>query len=127
MLVPIDGQRRAKAFKFAMTGTDDNGRPIAGIKSNTALAEDQAAVILMRFDPRASRLIFNKINRYAKPTTKSDDLITDDDDAVAVVTRQLLDEDGVLPVRLVRIGGNTLPQNALEFATLATFTRRTWL
>lgn len=121
MLVPIDGQHRAKAFKFAMTGTDDNGRPIAGIKSNTALAEDQAAVILMRFDPRAARLIFNKINRYAKPTTKSDDLITDDDDAVAVVTRQLLDEDGVLPVRLVRIGGNTLPQNALEFTTLATF------
>ena len=121
MLVPIDGQHRAKAFKFAMTGTDDNGRPIAGVRSNTALAEDQVAVILMRFDAHTSRLIFNKINRYAKPTAKADNLLTDDDDAVAVITRALLGEDGVIRARLVRLSGNTLPTNAMEFTTLSTF------
>ena len=121
VLVPIDGQHRAKAFKFAMTGSDDNGKPLSRIKGNTALAEDQAAVILMRFDAHTSRLIFNKINRYAKPTGKSDNLITDDDDAVAVITRHLLAEDGVLQARLVRIGANTLSQNAPEFMPLATF------
>ncbi len=121
MLVPLDGQHRAKAFKFAMSGADDNGRPLPNIKSNTALAEDHAAVILVRYKANEARRIFNKINRYAKPTTKSDNLITDDDDAIAVLTRELLNEGGVLPARLVRIGANTLPANAPEFIPLATF------
>ena len=121
MLVPLDGQHRAKAFKFAMSGTDDNGRPLPNIRSNTALAEDHAAVILVRYKGNEVRRIFNKINRYAKPTTKSDNLITDDDDAIAVLTRELLSESGVLPARLVRIGANTLPANAPEFIPLSTF------
>lgn len=120
MLVPIDGQHRAKAFKFAMNGTDDNGRPIPSIKSNTALAEDLAPVILIRFNPLEVRRIFNKINRYAKATTKSENVVTDDDDAIAVLTRQLIGATGVLPARLVRIGANTLPANAPEFTTLTT-------
>ena len=121
MLVPIDGQHRAKAFKFAMNGKDDNGRAIAGIKGNTSLAKDQAAVILMRFDKYTSRRVFNKINRYAKPTQAGDNLITDDDDAVAVITRAMVQKNGVLPPRLVRLRGNTLSQKAPEFIPLATF------
>ena len=121
ILVPLDGQHRAKAFKFAIDGTDDNNRPIAGIKSNQDLAKDQVAVILVRFDPERARRIFNKINRYAKPTSTADNLITADDDAVAVITRELLGDDGVIPSRLVRIGANNLTNNAPEFTTLATF------
>ena len=120
-LVPLDGQHRAKAFKFAIDGADDNNRPIAGIKSNQDLAKDQVAVILVRFNPERARRIFNKLNRYAKATTKADNLITDDDDAIAVITRELLGENGVIPARLVRIGANTLTNNAPEFTTLATF------
>jgi len=121
MLVPLDGQHRAKAFKFAMNGTDDNGRPIPGIKSNTDLARDEAAVILIRFEPESARRIFSRINRYAKPTSKGDNLITDDDDAVAVMTRILLRRDGVLNARLVKMGATTLTKIAPEFTTLATF------
>ena len=121
ILVPLDGQHRVKAFQYAIDGTDDNKRAIAGIKSNTDLANDQIAIILVRHQENDSRRIFNKINRYAKPTTKSDNLITDDDDPVAVITRELAREDGVIPSRLVRIGANTLPHNAPEFTTLATF------
>ena len=121
MLVPLDGQHRAKAFKFAMNGTDDNGKAIPGVKSNTELARDEVAVILIRFEQLTARRIFSKINRYAKATTKSDNLIIDDDDAVAVLTRSLLREDGVLPARLVRTGANTLTKIAPEFTTLATF------
>ncbi len=119
--MPLDGQHRAKAFKFAIEGADDNNRPIAGVKANQDLAKDQVAVILVRFNPERARRIFNKLNRYAKPTTKGDNLITDDDDAIAVITRDLLSEHGVIPARLVRIGANTLPSNAPEFTTLATF------
>lgn len=120
MLVPIDGQHRVKAFKFAMNGKGERGQAIPGITGNTSLAKDQAAVILMRFDHRTSRRVFNKINRYAKPTQKGDNLITDDDDAVAVITRAMVQENGVLPPRLVRLRGNTLTQKAPEFIPLAT-------
>lgn len=121
VLVPLDGQHRAKAFKYAIDGADDNNRAIEGIKSNLELAKDTVAVILVPFETKRSRRIFNKINRYAKPTTKADNLITDDDDSMAVMTRWLLGEDGVLPSRIVRIGANTLSKKAPEFTTLATF------
>ena len=121
VLVPLDGQHRAKAFKFAIDGADDNNRPIQGMKSNLELASDKVAVILVRFEQTSARRIFNKINRYAKPTNKGDNLITDDDDAMAVMARELLREDGVINARLVRIGANTLNKSAPEFTTLATF------
>ena len=120
MLVPIDGQHRAKAFKYAMTGVDDAGNPIDGVTGNPALAEDDVAVILLRFNQAKARQIFSKINRYAKPTSASDNYITDDDDAIAVISRWLCSENGILPPRLVRIGSNTLPEKAAEFTTLAT-------
>lgn len=121
VLVPLDGQHRIKAFQYAIDGTDDNNRPIPSLKVNTDLSKDQVAVILVRFQPTPARRIFSKINRYAKPTSKADNLITDDDDAIAVITRELLGEDGVIPTRLIRIGANTLPKTAPEFTTLATF------
>lgn len=120
-LVPLDGQHRAKAFKFAIDGADDNNRPILGMKSNPDLSNDQVSVILVRFETTSARRIFNKINRYAKPTSKADNLITDDDDAMAVITRSLLSENGVIDSRMVKIGANTLNKKAPEFTTLATF------
>ncbi len=121
ILVPLDGQHRAKAFKFAIDGVDDNNRPIEHAKSNTDLAQDQVSIILVRFEPTRARHIFSKINRYAKPTSKADNLITDDDDAMAVMTRELLSEEGVIPARLVKLGANTLNKTAPEFTTISTF------
>ena len=121
ILVPLDGQHRIKAFKFAIEGADDNNRSIPNMRANQELARDQVTVILIRWEPSKARYIFNKINRYAKATNKSDNLITDDDDALAVMTRNLLGENGVIPSRLVRIGANTLNATALEFTTLPTF------
>lgn len=121
-LVPLDGQHRAKAFKFAIGGADDNNRTIPGMKSNPDLSNDQVSVILVRFEATRARRIFNKINRYAKPTSKADNLITDDDDAMAVMTRSLINEkNGVISSSMVRIGANTLNKKAPEFTTLATF------
>ena len=122
ILVPLDGQHRLMAFRFAIDGVDQNSRPIEGIESNLDLSKDDVAVILVRFTTEGSCRIFNKINRYAKPTVKGDNLITDDDDKMAVITRELLrKDDGVLDAGLVRIGSNTLNKTAREFTTLATF------
>lgn len=120
ILVPLDGQHRAKAFKYAVEGVDEKNRTIRG-SANTELAKDQVPVILVRFDGPKARYIFNKLNRYAKPTVKADNLITDDDDAIAVLTRELIHPtEGILPPRLVRLRGNTLTGNAFEFTTLGT-------
>lgn len=121
ILIPLDGQHRVKALAFAIDGKDDKGEAIPNMRGNLEVAKDQISVILVRFDTVGARRIFNKINRYAKPTAKADNLITDDDDAMAVITRELLAEDGVIPARLVRIGANTLNKVAPEFTTLTTF------
>lgn len=120
-LVPLDGQHRIKAFEFATTGIDNKEKPIPGLKTNRKLGEDQVAVVLIRFEPTLARRIFSKINRYAKPTSKGDNLITDDDDSMAVMARKLIGEDGVIPSRLVRLRGNTLKGSAHEFTTFSTF------
>ena len=51
---------------------------------------------------------------------KADNLITDDSNYIAVITRENIIGD-VVPTRIVRSGsGNTLPDSAPEFTTLAT-------
>ena len=121
VFVPLDGQHRAKAFEYAIRGTDDSNKPIDGVSGNTGLANEDVAVLLVRFETEPSRRIFNKVNRYAKPTTKGDNLIIDDDDAIAVITRGMISgDDPLIPARLVRYQSNTLNVIAPEFTTLAT-------
>lgn len=114
-LVPLDGQHRARAFKLALEGYSDRASP--EVRPNPALASDTVAVILVRFETGQSRRIFNKLNKYARPPVKSDKLITDDDDAVAFITRQLLDK--MLPSRLVN-PDNVLKDGSHRFTTMAT-------
>lgn len=121
VLIPLDGQHRAKAFKYAINGMDDNNRPIPNMRANHDLARDQVSVVLIRWDGKKARYIFNKINRNAKRTSASDNLITDDDDAMAVMARELISGGGVIPASLVNINSNTLNSAAREFTTLATF------
>ena len=121
VLVPIDGQHRVKAFDFAMSGTDEKDNPIPDMKPNLKIGSDSVAVILIRFDGNTARRIFSKINRYAKSTNREDNLITDDDDPMSVITRKLLDGDGIIPSGLVRIYGRTLSGSAPQFTTLSTF------
>ena len=124
VLVPLDGQHRAKAFKFAIDGQDDRGRAIVNSKgeeiSDTKLASDEVAVILVRFDKEGSRRIFNKVNQYAKPTGRGQNLITADDDAIAIISRRMISDDGLIPAELVRWESNTLNAKSPEFTTLAT-------
>lgn len=115
VFVPLDGQHRAKAFEMAIRGRSDPPR----IRPNPDLAKDYVAVILVYFDKDRSRYIFNKINRYAKPTGQADKLITDDDDAVAVITREII-SSGVISQRLVYTRSNSLNRKAPEFTTLGT-------
>lgn len=115
VFIPLDGQHRVKAFKMAVEGRSDEPQ----ISSNYELAKDYVTTIIIFFDKLKSRYIFNKINKYAKPTMKGDKLITDDDDAVAVIARRLI-TNNVIPQRLVNTHSNSLNKKSSEFTTLGT-------
>ncbi len=121
LLIPLDGQHRLAALKFAVSGKDERGNDIPNINGNGDLAKDSCSVILIRDDDvEKSRKIFNKVNRYAKPTSKADNLITGDDDVCAVISRNVIVTD-LIGSRIVKMGsGNTLPPKAHEFTTLST-------
>lgn len=119
VLVPLDGQHRLTALDFAITGKDERKRPIEGFEPNVEVATDDCTVILIRHDAGKSRKIFNKVNRYAKKTTKAENLITADDDVIATIVRENIAED-VIPARIVNYKSNTLNARAEEFTTLST-------
>lgn len=119
LLVPLDGQHRLAALGFAISGKDEKQKPIRGFEANLNVARDDCTVILVKHNNKKSRKIFNKVNRYAKKTTKSEDLITADDDVIAVIVREKIAGD-VIPSRLINTGSNTLSKKATEFTTLAT-------
>lgn len=118
VLVPLDGQHRLAAIRFAISGKDEKQKDIEGLTPNLDVANDYCTVILVMHDKRISRKIFNKVNRYAKKTSKAEDLITADDDIVAVVTREEV-ADKIIGERVVNFSSNTLSKAAREFTTLS--------
>ncbi|WP_445779279.1 DNA sulfur modification protein DndB [Shewanella sp.] len=120
VLIPLDGQHRLAALKFAISGVDEKSQSIKGLTPNPKIAEDTCTVILIKHDLEKARKIFNKVNKYAKPTSKADNLITDDTDYIAVISREEIVGE-IIPARLVKSGaGNTLSASAIEFTTLST-------
>ena len=116
-LVPLDGQHRLAAMKFAITGRDERGKDIPDVTPCADLANDDVTVVLVGYAPKKARRIFSKVNRYAKPTTKGQNLLIDDDDVVAVLTREIAND--VIGARLVKYVTNTLTPKDGEFTTLS--------
>ena len=124
VLIPIDGQHRAKALDFAIRGRDEQNKEL-DFYPNPNLARDDVTLILIRFDTDVERAkarkIFNKVNRYAKNPSKAENLIIDDDDIAAVFSRRMTEpEEELFSGDLVRLTGNTLSDTAGEFTTLST-------
>ena len=120
VLIPLDGQHRLKAIAFAIEGTDEKGKTISGISPSAGLANEDITVIIIPYDQRKSRKIFTKVNRYAKPTTTGQNLVTDDDDPIAVLSREIANDQNIIGARLVKYKSNTLTDKDCYFTTLAT-------
>ena len=122
-LVPLDGQHRLAALKAATTGkypgSENEDEKIPGVEPNSELGGDDVMLIMIRHNPKMSRKIFNKVNRYAKPTTKADNLITADDDIVAIISREIVTNE-LIGSRLVNYETNTLSNTTHYFTTLST-------
>lgn len=86
----IDGQHRWAALRAVITGQDDQGNSVLGPEVGE-VPDDELMVIFLPFSSvETTRRIFNKINRNAKPTGRSDNIITSEDDGNAIIARKLL-------------------------------------
>lgn len=82
-IFPVDGQHRVEGIKEA-------------IKENPELEDETITVIFIghhndKEGKEKTRRIFSTLNRYAKPVKPGDIIALDEDDTVAIVTRNLLE------------------------------------
>ena len=82
-LFAIDGQHRVEGIR-------------QGLKKNDELKREEVSVIFVahRKDPEGmerTRRLFTTLNRYAKPVSKSEIVALDEDDIIAITTRELVE------------------------------------
>ncbi len=104
-LFTIDGQHRVEGMRLA-------------VKNQPSLGDEEVCVILIKGitgenrakDPTGferTRRLFTTLNRYAKPVNKKDIIALDEDDAVAIITRRLVEENPLFYSRKTSIKGAT--------------------
>lgn len=86
----LDGQHRLRAIKDALKLKPEIGR------------EDICVLIVTHYDNPQGRIrtrrLFSNINRNAVKTAAAEDIVLDEDDGFAVLTRRLLDEHEFLKI-----------------------------
>ena len=115
----IDGQHRVGGIKDA-------------VAKKAALADEEVCVIFVKgvtaknraADPEGferTRRLFTTLNRYAKPVSVRDIVALDEDDAIAIVTRRLVENYDLFKNR-VSTGSarNMLPTDTSNFTTIVT-------
>lgn len=132
-LIALDGQHRLCALSTAIRGL--NGIP-GSVKVSESLKNslvphpeigdaDVTVIFIKHENDTKIRKIFNKVNRYAKQTSKGDNIITSEDDMLAVITRAMFSgtEDAPLkPIKnqeLVNWKSNTIPLRSKMLTTAA--------
>lgn len=129
-LIALDGQHRLLSLRIAIRGV--YGLPAgAKVPSTTKslephpeLADEEVSIILVEHkDNQKIRKIFNKVNKYARQTSRGDNIITSDDDIYAVIARKLFSDGEVLaPIgkcELVNWKSNTLSQRSKQLTTVS--------
>jgi DNA sulfur modification protein DndB len=93
-LIVLDGQHRLLALREVQQGNATG--PFA-----SELPDDEVCVIFITHESDVkTRRIFNTVNRYAKQTSRGDNIITSEDDGYAIVSRRLLRDGAPLAARL---------------------------
>ena len=85
----LDGQHRLVALREIF-----EGKYRGEVQPNIA-NDDLSVIFIQNQDIQKTRRIFNKVNRYARSTSRSDNLILSEDDGYAIICRRLFsDPDG---------------------------------
>ncbi|MEK0188749.1 MAG: DGQHR domain-containing protein [Oscillatoriales cyanobacterium] len=122
-LIMLDGQHRLLALEKVIKA-QVNG------SCREQVPNDEICVIFINHESNEkTRRIFNKVNRYAKPTSKGDNIITSEDDGYAIIARRLLSVGAPLGVRdkaskdsidvIVEWKQNTLPAKSTKLTTIS--------
>lgn len=114
-IFPVDGQHRVEGIKEA-------------VKNNDAYNEEEVPVIFIShktddYGMQRSRRLFSTLNRYAKPVSMRDIIALDEDDIVAIVSRDLIDRHPLFTnERLLDAKTKSIPEtNEKAFTTIITF------
>lgn len=131
-LIALDGQHRLLALYVAIRGYRGlvgGSTPLSEelkerLQPNPEIADEDISVILVPHrDDVLIRQIFNKVNRYAKSTTRSDNIVTSEDDMCAIITRKLLQDGEPLQKldgkEVVNVKSNTLAKRSKQLTTLS--------
>jgi DNA sulfur modification protein DndB len=94
-LVVLDGQHRLAALREVVQGGPNSEGPY-----RDAIADDHLSVVFIRHESlEKTRRVFNKVNRYARPTSPTDNIITSEDDGYAIVSRWLIEPEAPLDLK----------------------------
>lgn len=115
-IFPIDGLHRVEGIKLALTG------------KGKSFIDEQIPVIFIghRNDDegmKKARRLFSTLNRYAKPVSKRDIIALDEDDIVAIISRDLIDNYPLFgDYRILDYLTKAIPEtNKTAFTTIITF------
>ena len=117
MMVPLDGQHRVKALKFAIEGKDEKGNEMPHVIASADVANDDVAVVLIKFETRTARSIFTHVNRYARAVDKAGGIVTDDAHLFGYFARKLANE--LITPRLVNIDTSNMSSRDPAFTSLS--------
>lgn len=114
-IFPVDGQHRVAGIKRALEEKSD-------------LSSEMVPVVFVSHSTDAegmqrTRRMFSTLNRYAKPVTMRDIIALDEDDAVAIVSRNLIDDTTMFVEQSIFDGkSKSLPEsNTMAFTSLIAF------
>lgn len=103
-IFPVDGQHRVEGIK-------------AALREDPKLANETITCIFIGHSNDSSgmqrtRRLFSTLNRYAKPVTMDDIIALDEDDSIAIVTRELLEQlDLFTKKRVTKSKNKAIPES----------------
>ncbi len=114
-IFPVDGQHRVEGIKQAL-------------KDNPELGTEKVPVIFIGHSKdeegmQRTRRMFSTLNRYAKPVSMRDIIALDEDDIVAIVSRELIDNEQMFgDKKILDTKTKSLPEsNDTAFTSIITY------
>lgn len=113
-IFPVDGQHRVEGIK-------------AALQADSSLGSEQIPVIFIGHSTsdegmQRTRRLFSTLNRYAKPVSMRDIIALDEDDVIAIITRDLLENSRLfIDNRTFDSKGKAIPEtNKVSFTSVIT-------
>ncbi len=119
-LIMLDGQHRLLALEKVIKAE------VSGECREEVPNDDVCVIFIHHESNEKTRRIFNKVNRYAKTTSRGDNIITSEDDRSAIIARKLLSDGAPLGVKakgssdvIVEWKNNTITARSAKLTTIS--------